>query len=104
MQKSSKTSSAPIVVSKPFLTGNPVDTTTAKSALLIFGSLLVVAVLYLIVCSMMMFDSLVLRILVNGLVVVLTLAVFYQKEKIWMKRALISIVDHYLFPPEQMLL
>ena len=78
MEKNKKTSSAPIVVSKPFLTGNPVDTTTGKSALLIFGSLLVVAVLYLIVCSMMMFDSLALRIVVNGLVVFLTLAVFYS--------------------------
>ena len=79
MEKSQKkTSSAPIVVSKPFLTGNPVDTTTTKSALLVFGSLCVVAILNLIVCSMMMFDHLALRIAVNGLVIFVTLAVFYS--------------------------
>lgn len=78
METTKKTNSAPVVVSKPFLTGKPVDTTTGKSALLILGSLVVVAILYLIVCGMMMFDSLPLRIVANGLVVFLTLAVFYS--------------------------
>ncbi len=67
----------PIVVKKPYLTGAIYDSTVMKSALLIMGSLFVTAVLYLIVCGMMIFDSLILRILLNGLIVAVTLAMFF---------------------------
>ena len=78
MDKTQKKTQTPIVVSKPFLTGKPVDSTTWKSALVMCGSLVAMAVLYLIVCGMMMFESLVLRIAANGIVIFLTLAIFYS--------------------------
>ncbi len=68
----------PIVVSKPFLTGDPIDSTTWKTALFFLGGLAVCAILYLIVCGVMSFDNLPLRILLNGAVVFVTASIFYS--------------------------
>ncbi|MBR1683927.1 MAG: hypothetical protein IJ708_02235 [Clostridia bacterium] len=72
------TTGAQIVVSKPFLTGKAVDSSTLKSALMVFGSLFVVAIVYLIVCGVMNFDIVALRLVLNGLVVFATLAIYYS--------------------------
>lgn len=68
----------PVVVSKPFLTGDPYDKTTLQTALFFFGSLLVIAVVYLIVCAVMTFDNLPLRVLLNAMVVFVTWAIYYS--------------------------
>ncbi|MBQ8160668.1 MAG: hypothetical protein IJ083_07925 [Clostridia bacterium] len=65
-------------VTKPYLTGSAVDGTTVKSALMIFGGIAACAVLFLIVCSVMLFDSLALRIVTNGLVMAVVLLIFYS--------------------------
>ena len=65
-----KTKKKPKIVKKPFLTGSPVDGTTAKAALTFFGGMLLMLLAYLLLCSMMLWDSLFLRIVTNGLVMV----------------------------------
>ena len=78
MENNKKADAKPIVVSKPFLTGDPVDSTVGKTALLFLGGLAACAVLYLIVCGVMTFDNLWLRILLNGAVIFVTAAVYYS--------------------------
>ena len=53
-----KTKKKPKIVKKPFLTGSPVDGTTAKAALTFFGGMLLMLLAYLLLCSMMLWDSL----------------------------------------------
>jgi len=65
-------------VSKPFLTGNPTDENTLKSALSFFGIFLIMIFMTFIVCSMTGFDSVVLRILVNTVIILLILVIFYN--------------------------
>lgn len=72
-----KTKKKPKIVKKPFLTGSPVDGTTAKAALTFFGGMLLMLLAYLLLCSMMLWDSLFLRIVTNGLVMVAVYALFF---------------------------
>ena len=66
------------IVKKPYLTGSITDGTTLRTALIFCGSFLVVGILYLIVCGVMMFNNLPLRILVNGAILAATLLLFYS--------------------------
>ncbi len=68
---------APATVSQPFLTGDPVDAGTLKSALMIFGGLFLVAFGYMLGGAVMTFDNLPLRVLLNGLILTVALGVFY---------------------------
>lgn len=72
-----KTKKKPKIVKKPFLRGAPVDGATAKGALIFFGGMLLMLLAYLLLCSMMLWDSLFLRIVTNGLVMVAVYALFY---------------------------
>ena len=66
-------------VSKPFKKGTPTDENTWKNAAGHFGMLAAVAVMSFLVCSMTGVNSLVLRLLMNGLVVFVILMIFYQR-------------------------
>ncbi len=67
----------PVVVKKPYLTGSIWDSTVIRSALMICGSMIIVAILYLIVCGVLTFDNTALRVLTNGLVAFVVMAMFY---------------------------
>lgn len=72
-----KTKKKPKIVKKPFLRGSPVDGDTAKSALSFFGGTLLMLLAYLLLCSMMLWDSLFLRIVTNGAVMAAVFALFH---------------------------
>lgn len=72
-----KTKKKPKIVKKPFLTGTPVDGATFKGALTFFGGTLLMVLAYLLLSSMMLWDSLFLRIVTNGLVMVAVYALFF---------------------------
>lgn len=67
------------VTAKPFRTGSPTDESTLIRALKFFGSLLLVAFMTFIICSMTSFSSAILRIGVNCLIEVMILIIFYYK-------------------------
>lgn len=66
-------------IAKPFLRGAPTDENTVRLALKFFGSLLLIAFMSFIVCSMTSFDSVFLRILVNGAIEALILLILFSK-------------------------
>ena len=78
MEKKQQAPAKPIVVSKPFLTGDPYDASTPRTAMVFFASFFIVAIVFLIVCGVMNFDMPVLRILLNGAVVFVTFAIYYS--------------------------
>lgn len=65
------------IVKKPFLQGSPLDSDSWKDALKFFCSTLVMMVAFLFLSSMMMWDSMLLRLLTNGAVLLMALALFY---------------------------
>jgi len=66
------------IVRKPFTQGTPFDGETWKKSAMFFGFLLVVAFLFLLVCSMTGFDQPILRILVNLAIISAVLLLFYN--------------------------
>ena len=74
-QRTHKDKSAPVKVS--YLTGSPVDGTTAKSALMFLGSLLVMAVLYLLVGGMGAAMTSILGRILSGGLLACTLMIFF---------------------------
>ena len=64
---------------KPFFEGKPTDENTGRQAFKFFGSLILVAVMTFLVCSMTSFDSPVLRIIVNLVIETLILYIFFSK-------------------------
>ncbi len=64
-------------VKQPFLTGDPVDASTPKSSLMVFGGLLITAFAYMMGGAVMTFDNLPLRLLLNGLMLIVVLSVFF---------------------------
>ena len=65
-------------VSKPFLTGAPRDERTVKEALGFFGVVLLSIFMCFIICSMLSFESPILRIGMNALVVGIVLLLFFN--------------------------
>lgn len=72
-----KKAKKPIIVTKPYLTGSPVDENTPKSALGFFGALVVMMVLFLLLGAILMFDNASMRIAANGIMIVLCLLMFF---------------------------
>ena len=66
-------------VTKPFAKGSPTDENTWKNAAAHFGMMVAMAVMSFLVCSMTGVDSLILRLLMNGLIIFVILMVFYQR-------------------------
>ena len=64
---------------KPFWTGSITDESTLRRVMKFFGSLLLVAFMTFIVCSMTSFSSVVLRIAVNAAIELLILIIFFYK-------------------------
>ncbi len=64
---------------KPFLTGSPTDENTVRSALKMFGFLLLCMVMTFLVCSMAGVGSTVIRIIINAAIEALILVIFYSK-------------------------
>lgn len=65
-------------VNKPFLTGNILDANTARNALLFLGSVIVIYLVALIACVSAAFDSMILRILMNGAVIFLIMMIIFN--------------------------
>ena len=65
-------------VVKPYITGSPTDEKTLPGALGFLGMLLLIGVMSFLVCSSLSFDSLPLRILLNGVVALAGPAVLYS--------------------------
>ena len=65
-------------VSNPFLTGAPRDERTVKEALGFFGVVLLSIFMCFIICSMLSFESPILRIGMNALVVGIVLLLFFN--------------------------
>jgi len=68
----------PEIIKKPFATGTPMDGETWKRAGFFFGTQLLMAFLFLLVCSMTGFSQPILRILVNLAIISAVLLVFYN--------------------------
>ena len=66
-------------VSKPFVKGGPTDEMTVRKAAAHFGMLFAAAILSFLVCSMTGVESVILRVLMNGLVIAVILMIFYQR-------------------------
>lgn len=66
-------------VTKPFLQGTVTDENTWKNALVFFGIVLVVAFMTFLVCSMTGFESVILRVLLNGAIIVMTMFIYYTR-------------------------
>ncbi len=65
-------------VEKPFLKGNPTDERTVKTALGFFGVLVLTAFMTFMVCTAMSMDNRILRIVLNSMVELLVLFIFYN--------------------------
>ena len=61
-----------------YLKGSPVDGKTARSALTFMGSLLVMAIAFLLLGMAMMMDNAVLRVAFNGCLIAAALLMFFQ--------------------------
>lgn len=65
-------------VRKPFLTGAAFDERSVKTSLLFFGTLILVFFIAFIACASATFSSFILRLLMNGAVILVTLFIFYN--------------------------
>ena len=65
-------------IRKPFLTGSPTDERTLKSSMLFFGTLILVFFVAFIACVSATFSSFILRLLMNGAVILVGLLIFYN--------------------------
>ena len=65
-------------VTKPFLTGKPLDENTFRHSLLFCGSLLLVFLVSFLICSVTGFDNLILRIIINVLIITMAVIVFFN--------------------------
>lgn len=68
----------PNPVTKPFLTGTVTDETTLKSALIFFGSLLLVGFMSFLISATTAGAALWIRLLLNAAIIILILSVFYN--------------------------
>ncbi|MBQ8556271.1 MAG: hypothetical protein IJ438_10435 [Clostridia bacterium] len=68
----------PQKVSKPYLTGAMIDKTTWSGALKIFLSTAVMALAFMLLCVMMTWDSMLLNIVVNSVILLAAWIIFYQ--------------------------
>ena len=75
-RKKNKKPVKPVV--KPFMRGSAVDRGTGKSALMFFGSILLVMLANLLLSAVLVWDSLALRILFNGVLVAAIGLLFLQ--------------------------
>ena len=66
-------------VTKPFLRGTVTDENTWKNALIFFGIMLVVAFMSFLICSMTGFESVILRVLLNGAIIAMILVIYYTR-------------------------
>ena len=69
-------------VTKPYLTGAVTDENTLKKVLKFFGSMMLIIIMCFIVCTMMNFDSDILRIGANAAVVLLVLFILYNQGQV----------------------
>lgn len=65
-------------VTKPYLRGTAIDKTTFGASLKIFFSTLFMTIAYMLVCSLMTWESMVLRITINTIILVSTFIIFHQ--------------------------
>ena len=66
------------IVKKPFVTGSPVDEHTLKNSLLFFGSLLLTSLFSFIVCASTGAAGLIIRLLINALIIIVILSVYFN--------------------------
>ncbi len=66
-------------VTKPFLRGNPTDSTTIRSAAMFLLALVLTGFMSFLVCSMTGFDSAVLRIAINLAILTLIMIIFFHR-------------------------
>ncbi len=80
MTEHKKANAKPAVseVRKPFLEGSALDERTAKSSLAFFGSMILVVFVSFITGLSASFDSYILRLIINGAVIILALIIFYN--------------------------
>lgn len=69
-------------VTKPYLTGAVTDENTLKKVLKFFGSMMLIIIMCFIVCTMMNFDSDILRVGANAAVVLLVLFILYNQGQV----------------------
>jgi len=65
-------------VTKPFLTGTPIDGNTLKNALKLLGEMVLIGLMSFLVCTMTGMDNAILRIIINVAIITLTLYIFFN--------------------------
>lgn len=79
METKKKTKKAPVKpVVKPYLRGNVIDTSSVKTAVLFVGAMLGMALANLLLTAALMWDSVILRVGANGIVLMVIYLLFYQ--------------------------
>lgn len=77
MENKHKQQKKPKIVSKPFLRGSAIDSHLGMDSLRFFGTLIIMAVIYLLLSTVLMFDSLLLRVTINLAVALAAHLLFY---------------------------
>lgn len=78
METKHKQQKKPKIVTKPFLRGTAVDGQLAMNSLKYFGALVLMSIAFLLLGSMLMMDSAVLRIVINAAIMVCVYLLFYN--------------------------
>ena len=76
--KKKKSGKKPRIVKKPYLIGAPVDGSTVKGALGLFGVMIAMAILFLLLGAVFMFENTMLRLAANGVVMAVVYMMFYS--------------------------
>ncbi len=82
MSQAKKKHTAPKAEGKPFLRGKPLDSSCIGGALKFFLYLIMMGLAFLFIGVVLSFDSLVLRIALNGSLIVLMLAIMFQSGSV----------------------
>lgn len=78
METKRKQQKKPKIVTKPFLRGAATDSHLAMNSLKFFGALALMSVAFLLLGSMLMLDSAVLRLLINAAIMICVYLLFYN--------------------------
>lgn len=77
MEKTRKQPKKPRIVTKPYLTGSPIDRHLVTDALKIFSAYIGTAILFLVAGALLMMDNMFLRVALNLAAMVVVYAMFY---------------------------
>lgn len=78
MKKAQESVGSETIVQKPFLQGTPTDEHFLKNSLLFFGSLVLTSLFSFIVCSSIGFAGIVVRLLINGVIIIVLLSIYFN--------------------------